>query len=141
MFNKPFYDRVRDWRNLRNEAENAEDPFDLVLSFWKTAPISARYADPYDSESWPDPWELLHENIYCEFLQLLAVCYTLQLTERFSSSEFEIHITLDRKHDTMVYLLFVDNHAIGYYNNERIDASNMQHLVCQMHHIINLCHN
>lgn len=141
MFNKPFYERLRHWQDLRNQIETSEDPFELVLSFWKNAPLSQRYADPYDSDSWPDPWELIHQNVYCEFLQLLAVCYTLQLTDRFSHSDFEIHITLDKKHDAFVYLLFVDNHAIGYYNDGRIDSNNLQHLVCQMHHTVNLCNN
>lgn len=138
MFNKPFYERLRLWKELRDEVENSNDPFELALSFWENAPLSSRYADPYDKASWPNPWELIHQNIYCEFLQLLAVCYTLQLTERFSDSEFEIHITLDKKHDAIVYLLFVDNQAIGYYNDGQIDLKNMQHLVCQKNHVIDL---
>lgn len=141
MFTKSFYERLRLWRHLRNEVETSENPYQMVLDFWASVPLSSRYADPYDSSSWPDPWELIHQNVYCEFLQLLAVCYTLQLTERFSHSDFEIHITLDKKNDRLVYLLFVDNHAIGYYNNGCINANDIQNLVCQMHHVVNLCHN
>lgn len=141
MFNKPFYDRLRQWRNLRHSVEISETPFEDVLNFWSQAPISRPCTDPYDSEHWPDPWELIHQNIYCEFLQILAICYTLQLTERFSLSEFEIHITLDKKHDAIVYLLFVDNQAIGYYNDGCIDSDNLSQLVCQMHHTVTLCDN
>lgn len=139
MFEKSFYERLRVWRELRNKVETSNTPFEDVLDFWRKAPLGRPYTDPYDSENWPDPWELIHENIYCEFLQILGICYTLQLTERFSTSSFEIHITLDKKQDAIVYLLFVDNQAIGYYNDGSIDEHDIEHLICQMHHTVNLC--
>ena len=138
MFDKSYYHRLRAWKALRDNLEISKTPFQDVLDFWKMAPLGRQYTDPYDSERWPDPWELVHENIYCEFLQILGICYTLQLTERFSASSFEIHITLDKKQDTIVYLLFVDNQAIGYYNDGNIDKNDIKHLVCQMHHNVNL---
>lgn len=138
MFNKSYYHRLRAWKEFRDTLEISSTPFQDVLSFWRIAPLGRQYTDPYDSNNWPDPWELIHENIYCEFLQILGICYTLQLTERFSDSSFEIHITLDKKQDTIVYLLFVDNQAIGYYNDGNIDNDDIEHLVCQMHHTINL---
>lgn len=139
MFDKPYYERLRVWRQLRNDLETSTTPFEDVLGFWRMAPLGRPYADPYDSDSWPDPWELIHDNIFCEFLQILGICYTLQLTERFSTSSFEIHITLDKENDAIVYLLFVDNQAIGYYNDGSVDKNDIKHLVCQMHHTVNLC--
>lgn len=138
MFNKSYYERLRSWKQLRELVETSDTPFNDVLDFWRMAPLGRPYTDPYNSDLWPTPWELIHENIYCEFLQILGICYTLQLTERFSSSSFEIHITLDKKQDDIVYLLFVDNQAIGYYNDGCCDTEDIKHLVCQMHHKVNL---
>lgn len=134
-----FYHRLKLWKEFRDSLETSKTPLEDVLDFWRDAPIGVRCADPYDSGTWPDPWELIDENNYCEFLQILGICYTLQLTERFSQSHFEIHITLDKQEEYLVYLLFVDNQPIGYYNNESIDKSNLEFFVSQMHHTMLPC--
>lgn len=131
-----FFERLKLWREFRETLETSSTPFEDVLNFWSDAPLGRPYTDPYDSSTWPDPWELIEENIYCDFLQILGVCYTLQLTERFSQSNFEIHITLNNKEDSIVYLLFVDNQPIGYYNDESIDKSKLKNFVSQMHHTV-----
>jgi hypothetical protein len=137
MFAKQtFFERLKLWKEFRETIETSKTPLEDVLNFWRMAPLGRQYTDPYDSALWPDPWELIEENIYCEFLQILGVCYTLQLTERFSQSKFEIHITLNKKENAIVYLLFVDNQPIGYYNDESIDISKLRNFVSQMHHTV-----
>ena len=138
MVDKNLFDRIKLWRDFRKQLETAENPLLDVIYFWNNVPISSIAADPYDTKTWPDPWELLKENTYCEFTKILAIYYTLQLTDRFSQSSFEIHIVLDKKESAMKYLLFVDNQAIGYYNNGVIDRKEIKHLKCQMHHTVNL---
>ena len=137
MFLKPtFHERLKLWKSFRETLEISATPLADVLEFWRHAPLDVRGVDPYDIKTWPDPWELIEENNYCEFLQILGICYTLQLTERFSHSKFEIHITLDSKEEYIVYLLFVDNQPIGYYNDECIDKSKIKNFVSQMHHTV-----
>jgi len=132
MFNLHFLERVRVWRDFRSELETSVDPLNDCISFWNRAPIGRISADPYDRETWPDPWELLKENTYCEFTKILAIYYTLQLTERFSESAYEIHIVLDAKESAMHYLLLVDNQAIGYYYDSCIDANELPVLQSQL---------
>ena len=43
----------------------------------------------------------------------LGICYSLQLTERFSNSSFEIHNTVDTKSKDTYHLLAVDNNLIN----------------------------
>ena len=47
--------------------------------------------DPWDQNTWLGPWQLVEKNLYTEMCITLGICYSLQLTERFSSSDFEIH--------------------------------------------------
>ena len=138
MFDKDYYTRLRIWNQFRKSIETSHSPIEDVLDFWRMAPLGRLATDPYDSDTWPDPWELLDDNQYCEFLQILGICYTLQLTDRFWKSRFEIHIVLDEKESNIIYLLFVDNQPIGYYNNGVIDRKEITHLKCQMHHKVNL---
>jgi hypothetical protein len=122
MFDKPFYERLKIWRDLRLSLETSEHPIKTVLEFWNRAPIQRIAADPYDRNTWPEPWEMIYENQYCEFSKILAIFYTLQLTDRFSTSRFEIHICTDREKSEVKYLLYIDNEVIGYYHDDVIFA-------------------
>lgn len=117
MFNNDFRKRLLQWRNLRNDVETSETPFELLIDFFSPIPQEIFTADPYDIDLWPEPWELLHENVYCRFTKLLAICYTLQLSERFSNSHFEIHIGIDEEKNDLVYTLYVDKKSISSYND------------------------
>lgn len=112
MFNKKFEDRMAEWQQFRTTLETCDDPLQTVVDKYNLVPLVSIQADPWDQSSWPSPWELLKDNAYCPFVKILAICYTLQLTDRLSQSQFEIHITQD--HKDIRYLLTVENQCIGY---------------------------
>jgi hypothetical protein len=114
MFKKPYEERLRHWRDLRNSLEVSEDPVQKVLDFYKNVVKVSINVDPYTKELWPNPWELLYDNTYCEFCVLLGIYYTLKLTDRFSHSHFEIHITQDKQQSQSRYLLMMDGTLIEH---------------------------
>lgn len=115
MFDKKYEERLVTWAKFRDELEDSDDPFRRVQELYNSCPLVSIYTDPWDQSTWPDPWQLLDENQYCEFCIVLAQCYSLQLTERFSSSKFEIHIYVDQDKSDMQYLLIIDDeHVLGY---------------------------
>ena len=114
MFEKKYEDRLVVWREFRNGLETASDPIQETIDFYNRAPKCVFAADPFTPSSWPDPWELLEENNYCSFVKILAICYTLQLTDVLSRASYEIHITRDYKNSETYYLLYVDNKVIGF---------------------------
>lgn len=117
MFHKNYEQRLNSWSSLRQTLEVAADPFQEIIDFYKQAPYVSVHTDPWSQDMWPDPWELVYENQYDEFCTVLGMCYSLQLTDRFKGSEFEIHIcTLESL--SYVYLLFVDDYVLGYDNNK-----------------------
>lgn len=117
MFHKNYEQRLNSWSSLRQKLEVAADPFQEIIDFYKQAPYVSVHTDPWSQDMWPDPWELVYENQYDEFCTVLGMCYSLQLTDRFKGSEFEIHIcTLESL--SYVYLLFVDDYVLGYDNNK-----------------------
>lgn len=125
MFNLPFEKRMQFWRDFRQSLETSENSIQETITFWNTAPLTNIAADPYDREKWPDPWEMIFENSYCSFVKILAILYTLQLTDRFSRSNFEIHITQDKENCETKYLLFVDGWCIGYDYSKPISISEL----------------
>jgi hypothetical protein len=120
MFNKKFEQRLSIWHDFRESIETSQDPIRDVINFFDSAPVSNLAADPYTQSTWPDPWELIEENNYCPFVKILAICYTLQLTDRFSQSHFEIHITQDKERSATDYLLYVDDRVIGFNGDTHV---------------------
>jgi len=121
MFDKKYEDRLVFWANFRQELEEAEDPFRLVRELYNKSPLVSIYTDPWTPSMWPDPWELIEENKYCDFCIVLGMCYSLQLTERFKHSKFEIHICIDRANSDLLYLLIIDDeHVLGYDRYETV---------------------
>jgi hypothetical protein len=114
MFEKTYEQRLALWHNFRDSLESSETPIQDTLKFYSTAPRVSIHTDPYDNSIWPNPWELIKENQYCDFCLLLGVCYTLQLTERFKGSIFEIHIAQDHTNAETLYLLYIDELVIGW---------------------------
>jgi hypothetical protein len=102
------------WFQLRQTLETSEDPFSDVAKFFLRLPRVKFYTDPYDSSTWPTPWELIDENEYCEFNLILGMCYTMQLTERFKDCRPTINLAIDIVNKTVYYLLCIDDRVYGY---------------------------
>lgn len=117
MFDKTYEHRLIAWVAFRHSLERSKDPIQDVIDCYNTAPTVSIHTDAWNQKSWPDPWQLIQENQYCDFARVLGMCYSLQLTDRFNGSNFEIHITTDYDKSENYYILVVDKYAIGYYNN------------------------
>jgi hypothetical protein len=119
MFQIPnYYKRLEIWSELRSQLEDSPTPFDDIIQFYNKAPLCSMAADPYCTDSWPDAWEQVDENIYCPFTVVLAMYYTLKLTCRFANSQFEIHIGTDKEKTSYLYYLSVDDQIIGFWDTE-----------------------
>ena len=55
---------------------------------------------------------------------MLGMCYTLQLTERFSRANFEIHIAKDNINSSTHYYILVDNDSIIGYEDGKVINKN-----------------
>jgi len=124
MFNKSYEQRLESWSCFRDSLEESDDPFRDVIEYYKQAPTVSIHTDPWNRDSWPDPWQLVHENQYCDFCRVLGWCYSLQLTDRFKGSVFEIHI-ITYEETSYQYLLFVDENVLGYIDDEVIHRSKL----------------
>ena len=114
MFESDYESRLREWHEFRSTLEKSEDPLMDCIMLYKKAPrVFKSDVDPWDQKTWLDPWQLVEKNLYSEMCITLGICYSLQLTERFSGSSFEIHNTVDTKSKQTFYLLAVDNNIIN----------------------------
>lgn len=121
MFDKSEVDRLRAWHNFRTNLETADDPLQDTIDLYNRAPLVSIVMDPWDQETWLDPWELLTENQYCEFSLVLAIGYTLSLTDRFKDTPKEIHICTNKEIAETKYLLYIGDKVIGYDRHTSIN--------------------
>lgn len=125
MFNKKYEERLAIWRKFRNNLEISKDPIQDTIEFYLHAPMSLVEADPYTPSTWPNPWELLQENNYCPFVKILAIYYTLQLTNVLSKASYEIHIIRDNENLEAYYLLYVNDSVIGFTRESYVQRSEL----------------
>jgi hypothetical protein len=133
MFDKKYEDRLALWREFRSELETATDPIQEAIDFYNRAPSCKIAADPFTPSTWPTAWELLEENNYCAFVKILAICYTLQLTDVLSQGNYEIHITHDNKKSSTYYLLYVGDRVIGYEENTHVHKNEIPNSIISYH--------
>ena len=84
MWPASFEQRLHAWGVLRESIQHA--PVDQALAdinaWWFRAPWRAYHLHWDDRPNWPDPWELLSDNIYCDLARGLGIMYTITLLDR-----------------------------------------------------------
>ncbi len=121
MFNKSKEQRLRAWVDFRKQLETSKDPLQDTIDLYHMAPLVNIQVDPYNKDLWPNPWELLYDNKYCDFAKILGIADTLKLTDRFSNVPMMIHIYTDRENSEVKYLLFLEEKVIGYEPKKAVD--------------------
>jgi hypothetical protein len=97
MFQLKAEDRMRSWRDFRATIESL--PLDQALvqtaEFWAGAPFVPYNLDFAKPETWPDPWTLILENVYCDVAKCLGIVYTIALTGHRINTDIEFRIYKD----------------------------------------------
>lgn len=97
MWPKTFDQRLESWYQLRNSANSK--PVDQALaqinSWWFHAPWRPYYLDWDNTNAWPDPWQLLKDNFYCDLARGLGILYTISLLDRTDMAPADLILTDD----------------------------------------------
>jgi hypothetical protein len=84
MWPRNFPERLQSWNTLREQCVSAEleTCLNKIDSWWQQTPWCPYHLHWDDRESWPDPWQLLDDNIYCGLAKGLGIMYTITLIDR-----------------------------------------------------------
>ena len=66
-----------------------------INTWWFRAPWTAYHLHWDDSGAWPDPWQLLSDNVYCELARGLGILYTITLLDRADLAPVELVLTAE----------------------------------------------
>ena len=99
MLGNKLEDKIKVWKNLRNKLENHPRPFDVLVQYCNKLHVSAKKTNAWDPKAKIEPWHLIEKDEFTEYEIAQLMAYTLQLTDRFSSANIEIHISKDTQKD------------------------------------------
>jgi hypothetical protein len=106
-FQNDFYTRLRSWNALREKLTDCDIAEQCIETdrFWQQCPMSNHYLHPHEMDKWPDPWQLLDDNLYCSYARALGMVYTLRL---LGIKDVDLVDCLDYNNENVV-LVLVDN--------------------------------
>ena len=96
MWPTTFAERLDSWNLLRSQCQNIpiESALTTVNQWWFNAPWRAYHLHWDDQQDWPDPWELLSDNIYCDLARGLGILYTITLLDRKDITDATLVLTI-----------------------------------------------
>jgi hypothetical protein len=84
MWPRTFAERLESWARLREQASTAdtETALSAINSWWFQTPWRAYHLHWDDQAVWPDPWQLLSDDLYCPLARGLGILYTITMLDR-----------------------------------------------------------
>ena len=104
-----------------------EDAIQATTHLWSYAPFVGYYLDPTSTKEWPDPWQLLDENYYCNIAKSLGMLYTLALSKHGNSIDLELRFTVDKDGNNN-HLVYIDQgkYVINYWHDEIVNNTQVE---------------
>lgn len=119
-----FSARLESWNLLRDQCSNlsVQHALEHINAWWFCSPWTPYYLHWDDQEIWPDPWQLLSDNIYCELARGLGILYTVTLLDRADLTPAELILAQDSGNlvrvTTKKYILNWDHGTIVNNNQD-----------------------
>ena len=92
-----FAARLESWNLLRDRCHTLpiESALNEINSWWFQTPWTPYYLHWDDQPTWPDPWQLLSDNIYCDLARGLGIVYTISMLDRADMADTTLILTED----------------------------------------------
>jgi hypothetical protein len=133
MWHATFDQRLAAWNQLRTQCATAS--VDKILidinDWWFDTPWRAYHLHWDDQTTWPSPWELLDDNLFCSLARGLGILYTIAMIDHPLIQDAEL---VDTGSDNLVlvsqkkYILNWDRQQVLNIN---LAPFNVQHSVGQ----------
>ena len=109
--------RLKAWSELRAKLKGLpiQQRCIEVDKFWQAVPIQTYYLHTDYINDWPSPWELISDNLYCNYARALGMIYTLLLT---GTENLELVEAKDDNSNEVVLVLVDDaKYVLNYWPN------------------------
>lgn len=95
IWSDSFTSRLSNWNSLRFQCQSLpkQQVLEQINRWWFRAPWRPYYLHWDDQATWPDPWQLLSDDIYCEIARGLGILYTISLLDREDLADARLGLT------------------------------------------------
>jgi hypothetical protein len=97
MWPATFDNRLASWNQLRIQCQSLtlESALTMINTWWFNAPWQPYYLHWDDQPTWPDPWQLLSDDVYCDLARGLGILYTISMLDRADMMPATLVLTED----------------------------------------------
>lgn len=133
MWPRTFPERLTAWAQLRSQAASLpeEAALQAINAWWFRSPWRPYHLHWDDQATWPDPWQLLDDNMYCSLARGLGIMYTIAMLDR---SDLQNSVMIENGGDNLVLAgqsKYILNCAPDTIVNTNPDTTLFQHRVSQ----------
>jgi hypothetical protein len=109
MFKLATSDRMDHWKSFRSSLDSLslDEAITQTVLFWQSCPFIPFYLMPEDTTNWPDPWELIAENYYCDLAKALGMLYTIHLSSHYKDIDPEIRVYYDSRKRVYYHIAYL----------------------------------
>jgi hypothetical protein len=95
MWPKGFADRLAAWSALRDQVQSmtCQEALEKINAWWYLTPWKPYYLHWDDQPRWPDPWQLLSDDVYCPVAKGLGILYTISMLDRADMADATLVLT------------------------------------------------
>lgn len=89
MWLADYAQRLSAWTALRQSCQDLalSSALENINQWWQQSPWRPYYLHWDDRNDWPNPWQLLADNEYCDVARALGIVYTIHLLDRVDCSD------------------------------------------------------
>lgn len=101
MWHRTFEQRLASWTQLRDQCLHCSPDQCLmeINQWWFQTPWIPYHLHWDDQAKWPDPWQLLDDNLFCPLARALGILYTITLIDR---ADLQDTVLVDTGSDNLV---------------------------------------
>ena len=101
MWHPTFEQRLAAWTQLRSQctAGSVDQVLAQINAWWFDTPWRAYHLHWDDQATWPDPWQLLDDNLFCSLARGLGILYTIAMIDHPDIQDAEL---IDTGSDNLV---------------------------------------
>ena len=129
MFKLLAKNRLSDCKLFRNKLSQSTlpDAVSKAQELWQSCPFTPFYLDPEKPHDWPDPWELITENYYCDLAKCLGIIYTLHLTAHKDQlfSELRTYRDTNTRYDYHIAYLCHGKYVLNLIEGEIVNKEHI----------------
>jgi len=117
-------ERILAWREFREQSVDmgTDSLIQAVNTWWTFSPWVRKTIDPYKSETWPSPWDVLNKGEVCRSAIALGQAYTLWITSPTSDVELWLVNNFSEK-DVHLVVVIDQNTVLNYTLGHVLDIT------------------